>query len=290
MQSKLNSTNVLLVIALTLVWGSSYILMKKALVVFSPVQMAALRITLSFLFTIPFLYKAITTIPTKQFPKITLVGLLGTGIPAFLFAFSMTKINSGVNGVINSLSPLFTVVSGYLFWHIIPKKINFIGVLIGFMGALLLVLSKQHNSAENTILYAILPVIATFCYGTNSNLVKIYFPKVNALHVTAIAMAIIGIPALSFIAFTIPLSITTHPHFYKSFGALLFLSGVGTVISWMLFYKLVQRTDALFAASVTYLIPIVAISWGLYDGEIFTAIQLLGMCLILVGVYFVSRK
>jgi drug/metabolite transporter (DMT)-like permease len=290
MRSQLSPLNILLLVSLTIIWGTSYILMKKALRVFHPVEMAAIRISLSFIFTSPFLYSAIKNIAKKDIWKVAIVGLLGTGIPAFLFAFSMTKINSGVNGVINSLSPLFTVLSGYIFWKIETPKMKFLGVMIGLLGALFLILSKQHGSTESTYLFAILPVIATFCYGTNSNFVKQNFPDANALQITAIAMAIIGVPSLIYVLTAVPFSITTQPLFISSFSALIFLSLFGTIVAWMLFYKLVQRTDALFAASVTYLIPIVALSWGVLDGERFTPFHLVGLVLILIGVYFVSKK
>ncbi len=290
MRSQLSPLNILLLVSLTIIWGTSYILMKKALRVFHPVEMAAIRISLSFIFTSPFLYSAIKNIAKKDIWKVAIVGLLGTGIPAFLFAFSMTKINSGVNGVINSLSPLFTVLSGYIFWKIETPKMKFLGVMIGLLGALFLILSKQHGSTESTYLFAILPVIATFCYGTNSNFVKQNFPDANALQITAIAMAIIGVPSLIYVLTAVPFSITTQSLFISSFSALIFLSLFGTIVAWMLFYKLVQRTDALFAASVTYLIPIVALSWGVLDGERFTPFHLVGLVLILIGVYFVSKK
>jgi len=288
--SNQNITNWLLLLSLTLIWGSSYILIKKGLVAFAPIELGVLRLSLSFLATSPFLYSALKNKSPKNYWRILTVGLLGTGIPVFLFAFSTTKISSSVNGIINSLSPLFTVITGAVFFQLSIQKQKMYGVLIGLVGAMVLVIGR-YGFNFNLSAYALLSVAATFCYGTNSNFVKQYFPQANALHITAIAMAMMGIPAtFAVFGMGIPTKIITHPEAVKALLGVIFLAVFGTVIAWMIFYKLVQRTDALFAASVTYLIPIVALTFGLIDGEGFSSIQVLGMALILLGVYFVSRK
>lgn len=288
---KNNLQNWLLLGALTLIWGSSYILIKKSLIVFSPVEMASLRISLSFLACIPFLFSALKSIPKEKYPYILFVGLFGTGFPAFLFAFAMVHISSSVSGIINSLSPLFTVLTGLLLFGVAVTRTKMLGVLIGFLGALVLVLGKKDVNFKADLFYASLPVLATFCYGLNSNFVKRFFPATNALHVTAIAMTVMGIPALIVLFSTDFVFKMQHAEgALFSFSCVCFLALFGTVIAWLLFYKLVQRTDALMAASVTYLIPIVALSWGLADGETLNFIQLLGMLLILAGVYFVGKR
>ena len=289
--SKKNSLkNWLLLIALTLIWGTSYILIKKSLLVFSPLQTAALRVSISMFCCLPFLPQAFRNIPRQKYLEILVVGLLGSGIPAFLFAFAMTHISSSVNGIINSLSPLFTVLTGFLFWKIAAPYSKFIGVLIGLAGAIVLILAKTGLHFEGELLFALLPVVATFCYGTNSNFVKQNFPSTNALHVTALAMLFIGIPSLLVLLISDIQATFVSPHFLQAFLCLVALALFGTVIGWLLFYKLVQNTDALFASSVTYLIPLVAIAWGIADGEQLLPLHFAGMLLILVGVYFVSKK
>jgi len=288
---KSNLQNWLLLGALTLIWGSSYILIKKSLVVFSPVEMGSLRISLSFLACIPFLYKAVQDIPKEKYPYIIFVGLFGTGFPAFLFAFAMVHISSSVSGIINSLSPLFTVLTGLLLFGVVVTRTKMIGVLIGFLGAIVLVLGKKNLNFKADLFYALLPVLATFCYGLNSNFVKRFFPTTNALYVTAIAMSVMGIPSLAVLFstnFVFKMQHTEGAIF--AFSCVFFLALFGTVIAWLLFYRLVQRTDALMAASVTYLIPVVALAWGLADGETLNMIQLAGMGLILAGVYFVGKR
>jgi drug/metabolite transporter (DMT)-like permease len=283
-------TNWILLGLLTIIWGSSYILIKKALIAFTPIEVGLLRLSLSFLVTTPFLIGALKNVRNENLGDIIIVGLLGTGLPVFLFAFATTKISSSVNGIINSLSPLFTVLSGFLLFKISVSREKILGVLIGLLGAVVLVVGRYGLNLSLSS-YALLSVLATLCYGTNSNYVKEKFSKSNVLQITSLAMAIMGAPSLiALFLLDVPQKIITQPNALLSFSGILFLAVFGTVVAWIIFYKLVQRTDALFAASVTYLIPLVAILFGVLDGELFTQLQAFGMALILLGVYFVGRK
>ena len=221
---------------------------------------------------------------------ILLVGFFGSGAPAFLFSISMTHSDSGVNGILNSLSPLWTLVVGYYLFNVHISQQKIIGVIIGFLGALVLVLGKSGAGLHVDVLYSLLPVIATFCYGMSSNLTKQRLQDQNAIYTTALAMFSMGLPVLIGLFFTDAPNKIISGQVWFSFACVSTLSIFGTLIAWMLFYRLVQRTDALFAASVTYLIPIVAIAWGLRDGEKLSLMQLGGMALILIGVYFTTKQ
>lgn len=228
------------------------------------------------------------------------VGIFGSGAPAFLFSFSMTHSGSALNGIINSLSPLWTLVIGYYLFSVGVTPLKVLGIVAGFMGAIVLVLGKTAG-AENAdagsflptgtdVLYSLLPVAATFCYGMSTNLTKQKLQTENPLYVTSIAMSMIGVPAFILFLFTDAPAKIASGHAWISIASVVSLSLFGTFIAWVLFNKLVQRTDALFAASVTYLIPIVAIGWGLLDGEAFNLFQFFGLALILAGVGLVSKK
>ncbi|MCW3125116.1 MAG: EamA/RhaT family transporter [Bacteroidetes bacterium] len=290
MKGKDDLQNWLLLGLLTLIWGTSYILIKKALITFSPVQVAALRVGLSFIVCIPFYRPAIKAIPRAKYGHLLFLGVIGITIPAFLFSFSQTRINSAVSGIINSLSPLFTVLTGLIFWQINTPRVKLIGVLIGLLGAIILVFGKGGLSLNGDMAYTIMPVIATLFYGINSNYVKKQFPTTNPLYVTSLSIAFIG-PLCIVILFCTDFIERLHgPTALQGLGCVSGLAVFGTLCGWLIFYRLIQRRDALFAASVTYLVPIVAISWGLRDGETLNIYHLIGMALILVGVYFVSRK
>jgi len=265
-------------------------LIKKSLIAFSPIEVVLLRITVSFVAAIPFLIKAVRVVPREKYFTILQIGVFGTAIPALLFAIAMTKTGSAVNGILNSLSPLWTLLIGYFLFNMVITTRKVSGVLIGFGGALLLVVGKTSNLADTDWLYASLPLAATFCYGLSSNLTKQKLQNQNPLYTTSLAMAIIGIPAIIGLLFTNAPQIVLSGTAWISVGSIVFLAVFGTFIAWMLFYRLVQRTDALFAASVTYLIPLVAILWGLLDGEHLSPIQFGGMMLILLGVYFTTTQ
>lgn len=285
-----NSQNWLLLGLLTVIWGTSYILIKKSLTGFSAIELACLRISISFIVSVPFAVQALRKLPRDKYFTVLQVGFFGSGAPAFLFALSMTHSGSALNGVLNSLSPLWTLLIGYFLYRVAISQQKVWGVLIGFAGAVVLVLGKADVSLQTDVLYGILPVIATFCYGMSSNITKQKLQNQSPVQTTALAMSMIGIPAFTMLFFTdAPQKISSGTVWFP-FMCVAALSVFGTLIAWMLFYRLVQRTDALFAASVTYLIPIVAIGWGLFDGESLSVIQLLGVALILIGVYFTTKQ
>lgn len=285
-----NLQNWILLSLLILIWGTSYILIKKSLVAFSPVELASLRISISFLCSLPFAVKALKIVPRDKYLTILQIGILGSGAPAFLFALSMTKSGSAVNGILNSLSPIWTLIIGYYLFKIHISYTKVMGVILGFVGALVLVLGKRGASFEVDVLYSLLPVVATFCYGLSTNITKQRLQHQSPVYTTGLAMSMVGVPAFILLLFTdVPAKISGG-EVWLPFMYVATLSVFGTLIAWMLFYRLVQRTDALFGASVTYLIPIVAIAWGMFDGEVLSLLQLGGMVLILVGVYFTTKQ
>jgi drug/metabolite transporter (DMT)-like permease len=242
------------------------------------------------LFHFPLLLKAFAKLPREKYTTIFLIGLFGSGAPAFLFALSMTKTGSAVNGIINSLSPLWTLIIGYFLFKIEISAQKMFGVIIGFAGAVVLVLGKENADFSIDIVYGLLPVIATFCYGMSTNITKQKLQNQNPIYTTSIAMCMIGVPAIVLLSFTDAPAKIMSGTAYNALLSVVMLSVFGTLIAWMLFYRLVQRTDALFAASVTYLIPVVAITWGLLDGELLGVLQVGGMALILTGVYFTTLQ
>jgi drug/metabolite transporter (DMT)-like permease len=284
-----NLQNWLLLLSLTLIWGTSYILIKKGLIGFSPIEIGCLRLGISGLCSLPVAIFAWKSISKEKLFILLLIGIFGSGLPSFLFPLSMTKSESSVNGILNSLSPLWTVLVGYYLFkvHIPGKKLW--GVAIGFLGALVLVLGKSSFHLKVDALYSFLPVIATFCYGMSTNITKQKLQNENPIYTTAIAMCMVGLPAFGCLFFTGAPAKIAGGQVWLSLAAVAALAVFGTLVAWILFYRLVQRTDALFAASVTYLVPIVAVSWGLRDGETLSLLQVAGMMLILTGVYFTTR-
>ncbi|MEO0899226.1 MAG: DMT family transporter [Bacteroidota bacterium] len=280
-------------IFLALTWGSSFILIKKGLVAFDPVQVGALRVLIAALVLQPFLWGKAKQVPRKKWWPIIIVGIIGNGIPAYLFPAAQAHINSATAGVLNSLSPLFVLLFGLLFFGMSISNRQIIGVILGFIGALLLTLAKGGEiDPFDNLMYSGLIVLATICYGIAPNVMKRYLTDMNSVLATGFALTFAAIPYTLYLLTIsgIPEVMQTHPQAWSSLGFLVILGAIGTALAVVLFYRLIQLTDAVMAASVTYLIPLVALGWGLIDGESFSLPQLAGIFVILVGVYLVNKK
>mgnify|MGYP005849374079 CR=1 FL=1 len=278
-------------IFLAFVWGSSFILMKKGLISFSPAQIAALRIFISFLFLLPVMLRNFKKIKAAQWKKIGIAGLLGSGIPAILFPFAQTKISSSLTGMLNSLVPLFAVLIGVLFFKVPFRKLKFIGVFIGLLGAIgLLYASGAVQLDSNNFFYAGLILIATLCYATNVNYIKTALAEVNSIDITSFGFFFIGPPAAIYLFNTDFIDLVMHnkeAQLHLFYIAL--LAVFGTAVAVILFNMLIKRVSAVFASSVTYIIPVFAIFWGLLDGEKIQILQLFFIGIVLLGVYIVNR-
>jgi drug/metabolite transporter (DMT)-like permease len=277
---------------LALVWGSSFILIKRGLEFFASNEVGALRITITFIFLIPFAVRKIRTLKMREWRYLALVGIVGSVLPAFLFAKAQTGIDSSLAGILNSLTPLFTLIIGLSFFSYKTKWFNIAGVLIGLIGAIGLISISGGKSFEFNFQYAIYIIIATICYATNVNIVKFKLPGTDALTITSVSFMIIGPPVLLYLfIFTDFLhQVSVDPHAFKGLGYITILSVFGTGLALMAFNKLVKMASPVFAASVTYLIPIVAISWGAIDSEKMPAQSYLWMAVILLGVFLANKK
>ena len=276
---------------LSLVWGSSFILMKKSLVALSSPQLAGIRIALASLCFLPIALYTRKKVDWSRWDKIALVGVLGSGIPAILYAFAQTKINSSISGILNSLTPIFTFIIGLLFFAMPFDKIKFAGVLIGFLGAVSLVYNDNISNDSSQLLYAGLIVIGTMCYGFSVNIINKYLKDISALVVSSYSFVFIGFFAWTYILFFSDFSTAMeNPYFIKSLEAVSVLTIFGTFLSSIVFFQLVKKTDAVFASSVAYLIPIVALMWGYFDGEILGLNHVISMLVIILGVYLIRKK
>jgi len=278
-------------VLLMLIWGSSFILIKKGLVSFSSMEVGALRISISFAVLVPFVFKRIKKVPLNKLKYFALAGVVGNGIPPFLFAIAQTRIDSYLAGVLNSLTPLFTLLAGVLFFGTKTRWLNVLGVIVGLVGAVGLLTSVHDPSLGNGALYGLIVVAATIFYAFNMNIIKKFLVGFDALTITSVVFTIIGIPAAIYLfAGTGFLeTMALGPKSWESLGYIAILAVFGTAISMVVHNWLIRRTSALFASTVTYMMPIVSIFWGFVDGEAFLVIYLLWIALILAGVYMANR-
>ena len=274
---------------LAIIWGSSFILMKEGLKAFSPYQVASLRMLSAGIILLPFAYKALKRIPKEKMGLVVFSGLLGNFIPAYLFCIAETQIDSSLAGILNSLTPLFTIIVGVLFFKAQTNMIKILGMFIGFVGLSFLLAVGKNMSFQN-LSYASLVLLATLFYGINVNIVSRYMQQLGAINVASLAFAFLIIPSAIVLYFTGYFNNDfTSPLVLKSLLASSVLGVIGTSIATILFYYLVKQSGMLFGSMVTYGIPVVAVAWGILDGENLSPLQIAFLGLIILGVWIVNR-
>ena len=257
----------------------------------SALQVASIRIVSASVVLLPFAKTALKNIPKQKRFFVLLSGLLGSFFPAYLYCIAETKIDSSLAAILNSLTPLFTIIVGAIFFKLHAGVYKIAGVIIGFIGLILLPFATHKGIAFNDLSYASLVLLATICYACNVNLVSRYLQQTAALNVAALAFSFLLLPALLILIatgyFQLPLLQTNYLH--ASLASIV-LGVIGTAVATILFYMLVKKQGPLFASLVTYGIPVIAVIWGLLYGETITIAEIGCLLIILVGVYIVNRK
>src|SRR5690554_6794109 len=287
-----------ILILLSLVWGSSFILMKRGMfdkatgdAIFNSNQVGAMRMLFASSALLPIGLRSLKIISSFKIGlSLAVVSLAGSFIPAFLFTYAETGISSGYAGMLNSTTPIFTLLIGALFFRQKMLQMQVIGVLIGTIGIIALVNGVSTVDTSGTYLHVIAIVFATICYALSTNTMRYNLSHLQPLKVTSVAFVFAFLPAVFlFFYFETPATIVENPHANKALVYISILALVGTALSLILFNYLISKTSALFASSVTYLIPIVAVIIGLIDGETLSWIQIFAMIIILLGVYIANR-
>jgi len=276
---------------LALVWGSSFILMKKALIGLKPIEVGALRILITAAVLLLVGYKSLYTIKKHHWWYIFLTAILGTFFPAFLFAYAINDIDSSIASILNSLTPLNTLVIGFLVFGFSFNRHQLFGVLIGLTGTVVLILKGAQLNPDQNYWYALLPIISSICYAFNVNILKKHLEDLSALAVTAGNFILLIVPTLGVLWYSnFFTNFEYTPITKNSLLYLIILAVIGTAFAKTLFNRLVQISTPVFSSSVTYLIPVVAIFWGVLDGENLSFVQLMAGGIILLGVYLASKK
>ena len=282
---------------LATIWGSSFLLMKRGMIdkasgdaIFDNNQVGAMRMLFASVVMLPIGLRHIKSFKLrKNILHLSVVAFLGNFIPAFLFTYAETGISSGYAGMLNSCTPVFTLIIGVLIFKQQLIKLQVVGVIIGTIGIIWLVNSVSVVDTTGTFTHVLAVVLATVCYASSVNTIKYALYDMKALKLTAMAFSLSFIPALIlFFYFATPSTFVTNPHAMEGFWYILVLAVVGTSISVVIFNELIARSSALFASSVTYFIPIVAVIIGFLDGEVLTLGQVLAMFVILAGVFIAN--
>ncbi len=282
-----------ILIILALVWGTSFILIKRGLEVYSAGEVGALRILAACVFMLPLSLPKLKKLSSKNLKMLLGIGMLGSFFPAFLFALGQTRLDSGVTGVMNGLTPIFVLLMGATIFKQKFESSKYIGVALAFIGtAILLTAGSSEAGFSGFNYYAIFIVIATMCYGANLNIIKYYLADLNAVVITSVSILLVGPFALAYLMLGTEFTekISAAPGAYEALGYITLLGVMSTGFALILFNRLVQITTPIFSSMVTYLIPIVALTWGILDGEVLVAGQIAGIAAILIGVFITNRK
>ncbi len=259
--------------------------------VLSPYQVAAIRIFSAGIVMLPFAYKAFKTLPKNVLQYIVLSGLIGSFFPAFLFCIAETKIGGGIAGSLNSLTPLFVILVGALFFNLLTSTRKIVGVVIGLTGSIFLIYANSKDQQINHFLYIGFVIFATVLYGFNVNMVVRKLTSVPSIQIAAIAFSFLIIPAFIILIYTGYFSLNlVESKYILATSASSILGILATAIASILFYSLMKRAGGLFASTVTYGIPFVAIGWGLLNGEHITILHVIGLIIILCGVYLANKN
>ena len=277
-------------ILLSLIWGSSFILIKKGLIGLSPFQLGSLRIIFAATFLLIIGFRSLAKIKQYQWKFIALTAMMGTFFPAYLFSIAQKHIDSSINAILNSLTPLGTLIIGAFVFGLTFQKRQFFGVIIGLCGSALLIFNGAANHPGQNYWYAILSIFAAMCYAVNVNLIKKYLSDLSPLSITAGNFAVLLIPALIILSTTNFFEIVDLPEVKTSMLFVGVLAVMGTCVANVLYFRLIQISSPIFASSVTYMLPVVAFFWGMLDGEMLSPFQFLGALIVLVGVYLSAKK
>ncbi|WP_027065821.1 DMT family transporter [Maribacter sp. Hel_I_7] len=281
----------LYLITLSFIWGSSFILIKRSLIGYTPLQVGGLRIVFAstLLFIIGF--RSLKTLSKTDWKWIGIAGLCSSFFPPFFFALAQTEISSGITSILNSVAPLFTTLVGIALFGLMLKGRQVLGVLIGLFGTVVLIAAGMENNINQNYWYSLFIIFAALGYAFNINIIKKYLSHLSPLAVTTASFGVAFFPALIILMYTGVFQQFVHNSaMHQAVWYIMALAFLGTALANILFNKLIKLSSPVFAASVTYLIPLVAVLFGFLDGENISFIQLLGGLIILFGVWLVNRK
>ncbi len=278
-----------LLIFVSFVWGASFILMKRGLESYSPLQLGSLRIFFAFLFLLPLLFKRLKKFNKKQLKPLLVVSIIGNLIPALLFALAQTQVSSSMAGMLNTMFPILALIIGALFYGAKTQKHRILGIAIGLLGTIGIVLSGDSDFIGDNR-YSLYIILAVIFYAVSVNEVKYKLPELDGVTITVFSFMIIGPLSGTYLLFSDFSAALATPDYLENLGFIMLLGLGGSAVSVTLFYLLMDYVDVVFTSLTTYIIPLFAMLWGLFDSETITVEQYLFMLLIFVGIYLVNKK
>ena len=279
-----------LLIFVSFIWGTSFILMKRGLETFSPIQLGTMRIFFAFLFLLPLFFSRIKKFKKTQIKSLVIIAVLGNLIPATLFAIAQTEVSSSMAGMLNTIFPIIALIIGSLFYGGKTERHRILGILVGLLGTIGIIFSNDISISNNSILYSGFIVIAIILYAISINEIKFKLADLDGVTITVFAFMITGPIAGTYLLFSDFSSAMASPDFKENLIYVILLALGSSAIAVTLFYLLIDYVDVIFASLITYIIPIFAIIWGVFDGETISTMQILFMLVVFIGIYLVNKK
>lgn len=280
----------ILLIFLAMLWGTSFILMKRGLESFSNYQVAAFRIFVSFIFFLPFIFKNLKDLKKKNLKSLLIIGFIGNAFPALLYTTAQTQVSSSLAGILNSLTPIFTLIIGVFLYKEKTRWINVSGLIIGLIGAGGLVVKDFSSFFVGNNWYGLLAVIATLMYGVTITEVKYNLKNMSGTSISALAFLMVGPFAGIYLLYSDFSTVATTPNWELNLFYVVLLAFFCSFIAVIGMNILLKYSSAIFVASVTYIIPVFAIFWGVFDGEKLNILDFAWMAVVMVGVYLINNK
>ena len=237
-------------------------------------------------------FPALKRMSKKDVFWIALSGLFGNFLVVFIFPIAQQGVSSSLAGIINALDPIFTLVLGAILFGIRNKVIQYAGAIIGFIGAIILVYSSNSGNGENHLYYTVLLVIGSALYAVAALIIEKKLHHIKSTDISTGIYTIWMVPSLlilSFSGFFTDIDYSQNETL-TALGYLVFLTVISTTLVMFLFFKLVQDTSAVFVSTISLLLPVVAVIWGVLDKEKFTVWYAIGGLLILISVYLIREK
>jgi len=282
----------MLYVLLAMIWGSSFILIKTGLRYFSADMVAALRITVAGIVLLPFAFRGLRQLTAREQGLSVVMGLCASGVPAFLFAIGQTHVESGIAGIFNSLTPIFILINGWLFFRTKYSTLQTLGVVVGFIGCagLIFLTHKSHGTHDNNYWFALLLVLATFLYGMSNQILMNFLRGKSSMLITPVAFFYMGLMAAVYLFSSGFATAVQQPDAWKGLVYVSLLAAFGSAFALLIYNHLAQRTGVAFSGTVTYVVPIFALTWSFADHEYIGWEHVGAMLLILTGVYLVRKQ
>ncbi len=283
-------TQWIVLIVISFIWGSSFILVKKSLIAYPPMLSGAIRLNFAFLYFLPITVAKFRKINRKNLIWILLAGFIGSFFPAFMFAYGQTEVSSAMASMINSTTPIFVLITGVLMFSEKLTLVNLLGLIIGFVGTIGLAIDNPSSMFLDWKFGAVLMLIASLFYGINTNIIKYKLKDLDGLAISALTYTVIAPFSLIYPFFSDFKTTYHNDYFWQSTISLAVLAFFSSFLAIILFVWLLKFSSAIFVASSTYIMPIFAIGWGLWDGEVISTIQIISVLIIFLGVALVNKN